>query len=192
MSSKNRLASVISEIAGPAPLLGIGILEVGIRERSLVPTIIAVVTLALGPYLATVWMAHTGKVGDRFVADRRQRAPIFVGTLILVIAGLVALIAIHAPAGLVWMSGAAIAALVIVTVITFKWKISVHATIAGFFAGLQVVLFGPVGLIALVVPAAVCWARLKLGVHTKAQVLAGSLLGLVVSAGYAFVTSGWL
>lgn len=185
MRSPHPIASVVSEVAGPAPLLAIGLLQIGLPERSYVPTAIAIITMAVVPYLATILMSRAGKVSDRFVGDRSQRTPFLVGTLATVLIGLAALVILGAPTSLILVAGAAVLALLIVTAVTIKWKISIHTTIAAFFAVLQIVLYGPVGALAITVPVVVGWSRLRLSAHTPAQVVVGAVLGAVLGGGYA-------
>lgn len=190
MRSPHPIASAVSEVAGPAPLLAIGLLQIGIPEQSYVPTAIAIVTMAVAPYLATILMSRAGKVSDRFVGDRSQRTPILIGTLATVLLGIAALVILEAPTSLILVAGVAVIALMIVTAITLRWKISIHTTIAAFFAVLQIVLYGPLGAAAIVIPVMVGWARLRLGAHTASQVIAGAVLGTVLGGAYA-VAVGW-
>lgn len=185
----NRLAEVVSELGGPSPLLLVGLLQVGLPYGAIAPTLVGVVTMAIVPYLATIWMSRAGRLSDRFIADRKQRAPILVATLVLVILGAVAIWLMKAPPALTWLSLTAAVALVIITPITLVWKISIHATIAAFFAGLQIQLYGPIGLVAVIVPLTVAWARHRLRAHTPAQLLAGLALGALLAWGYAAVVS---
>lgn len=183
-------AEVVSEVGGPSPLLLIALLEVGLPHGAVLATFISILTMAVVPYLSTVWLARAGKLSSgRFVSDRRQRMPILIGTLVLVIVGAIATALLGAPRELVWLSTLAVIALAVVTVITLRWKVSIHATIAVFFAGLQVVLFGPIGLTAAVIPAAVVWARYRLRAHTVTQLAAGSVLGMLLAVGYRLVTA---
>ncbi len=186
-STRDRVATVISEIGGPSPLLLVGLLEVGLPTGAVLPTLISVFTMAVAPYGATIWLARAGKVDGRFVADRSQRMPILLATLVVVIAGAVAVVLLQAPSSLVRLSVAAVAALMIVMVITLRWKISIHATIAAFFAGLQVALFGPIGLIAMLIPLLVVWARYRLRAHTAGQLIAGLALGAALALSYALL-----
>lgn len=186
-STRDRVATVISEIGGPSPLLLVGLLEVGLPTGAVLPTLISVFTMAVVPYAATIWLARAGKVDGRFVSDRRQRMPILLATLGVVIAGAVTVALLRAPSSLVWLSVAAVAALMIVTVITLRWKISIHATVAAFFAGLQIALFGPIGVISMVIPLLVVWARNRLRAHTAGQLIAGLALGAVLALSYALL-----
>jgi membrane-associated phospholipid phosphatase len=187
MASKTRWATVISEAAGPAPLLGVVLLEVGLAAAAIVPTLIAFFTMAVTPYAITVWLARAGRVSDRFVADRRQRVPILVGTLLVFVAGSVAIWLLNAPAQLRWLVVIVVAGLFVVTLITLIWKVSIHATIAAFFAAMQIFLFGAWGLVGSIVLAAVIWSRLTLRAHTVAQLVVGSLLGVAMVCGYGAV-----
>lgn len=190
MADKTRWASVVSEVAGPAPLLGVILLQVGLPTGAIIPTLIAFATMAVVPYTITVWLAKAGRVSDRFVADRRQRTPILAGTLIVFAAGAVVVWLMNAPSQLRWLVVIVVAGLFVVTLVTVLWKVSVHATIAGFFAAMQVHLYGTWGLAGALVLAAVVWARLTLRAHTMAQLVVGSLLGVGMVCGYgAILTS---
>lgn len=184
-----RSADVISEIGGPAPLLTAMLLEVGLMAGAVLPTVVAVITMGVLPYAVTVALARAGRVGDRFVADRRQRTPILVGTLVVFVLGAVAVWALDSPAALRALVITAVCGLLVVTLITLFWKISVHATLAAMFAGLQIVLFGGWGLFGLFVLAAVLWGRHRLQAHTIAQLAAGTALGATLSLCYALAVS---
>lgn len=69
----------------------------------------------------------------------------------------------------------------VILIINFYWKISIHAMgIAGPTAAF-IFAFGLVGvLLGLIIPF-VMWSRLKLKKHTLAQVIAGSVIGLVMT-----------
>lgn len=184
-----RFAVWVSEIGGPAPLLFVGLLEVGLLAGSVAPTIVAATTMAAIPYAAMFGLARVGKVSDRFVKERSQRMPILAAVLVVFVLGAVSVMLMGAPARLLLVIAVAIAALVIVMAVTLAWKISVHATLAAFFAGLQVYLFGAWGALGFVLLAIVLWSRRALNAHTVAQLLAGSALGVTLLGTYVWLAS---
>ena len=65
----------------------------------------------------------------------------------------------------------------LVTVLTLRWKVSLHAVGAWGPLAALVFLFGPGALFLVPLPVAVSWARVALGVHSTAEVLAGGVMG---------------
>lgn len=184
MDYSSRLALVISEVAGPAPLVLIMMLEVGVQGADPVPTLVAALTMVVVPYGITIWLARTGRVSDRFVGDRHQRVIILAGTLLVFVAGATAVLLLGASASLRWLVITAVGGLLVVTIITTRWKVSIHATLAAFFASFQVVLFGAWGLLAVAIVVAVIWSRRVLQAHTWGQLAAGAGLGVAYAAAY--------
>jgi len=70
---------------------------------------------------------------------------------------------------------------IIMMVITFWWKISMHASSLGGVATMLTVLYGAVMLPLFVLLVLVSWSRVVLRRHTVTQVIAGSLAGIVLS-----------
>lgn len=184
------VASVVSEILGPPLLITILVVQVAVRFG--VPpmqAIVAILSLAVAPYVLTIALSRMGKVTDRYVANRKHRPIILLLMLVIVVAGLVALALMGATAPMLGLSAMAATALIVVAIISAFWKISVHATIAAFFVGVQVILYGYAGLISIVVVPVVYWARLHLKLHTHAQLLGGVLLGVMLAGGYSLILS---
>jgi hypothetical protein len=181
------LASVVSEVFGPAILLTVLLFEVGLVAagwEGLLFAFVATVFVAVGPYLAVIWMSHRGKVSDRFVGNRKQRAPVLLGVLGSIGVGLCLLIVMGAPREVLVTTICAAVGLVLVMVVNLLWKLSIHSAIAMFFALAQVILFGTVGLLAFVVPVVVGWARVRVQAHNINQVIAGAGVGVIVSGIY--------
>ena len=75
------------------------------------------------------------------------------------------------------VTAAAILQILLVLVITLRWKISGHCTSAAGLAFLTVALYGEnVIPLTLIVPI-IAWSRIRLRRHTIPQTLAGSFLG---------------
>lgn len=96
--------------------------------------------------------------------------------------------AIHSPKWLtMFMAGAAIST-VVAAIVNLYWKISAHATaMGGFLAFLFLLVFFQLNVanlrwliyMSLIAWGLVCTSRVGLGRHTLAQVLAGTLNGIV-------------
>lgn len=73
----------------------------------------------------------------------------------------------------------AISLTLLMYVITRKWKISFHVCVQGYFAMLLIGLSTTGALFLINIPI-IAWARVKGRYHTKMQVVAGGLLGLLM------------
>ena len=91
---------------------------------------------------------------------------------------------LDAPRALALLTLAIAVGLFLVTAVNLAWKLSIHAAFAMFFAVTQFILWGWWGLIALLIPLGVGWARVRVRAHTVAQVLAGSGAGIVIGLVY--------
>ena len=194
--SSLRVAQVLSEIFGPAPLLTFALVQAGAQTgaRGIWTALLGSLLIAVLPYAALILLARSGRVSGRFVSQRRQRGPILACVLVSVILGVSLLIWLGAGAQLLAVGIASILGLLVVTAVNLAWKLSIHAAIAAFVGVLQFTYLPP--LIAgalLLVPVAVGWARVREGAHTPLQVLAGYGSGVAVFLCYlpilALVTS---
>ncbi|HEX6345735.1 hypothetical protein [Umezawaea sp.] len=157
--------------------------------RALWPTVawglVVAVTASVVPMVVIVKGARSGRWEGHHVTNREGRlvplvaagGSLAVGTTVLVLGG--------APPEMLALAGSMFASLVVSMAITFglKWKVSLHAAVAFAAVVVGAVVHGP-WLLVLVVPALlVAWSRVELGDHTTAQVLVGSLMGVVVGGG---------
>jgi len=76
--------------------------------------------------------------------------------------------------------------LVAIYTITTRWKISVHMAGWGTIVGIAQILHGLLGILFLVPTLLVAYSRFALDCHTKGQVVAGFVLGVVL-AGLVFL-----
>jgi membrane-associated phospholipid phosphatase len=67
-------------------------------------------------------------------------------------------------------------------IVTLWWKISIHASSMAGAATMLTALYGTVMLPTFLLLILVSWSRVVLRRHTTAQVIAGSLLSIVLSA----------
>ncbi|MGJ6960662.1 hypothetical protein ACSDR0_02050 [Streptosporangium sp. G11] len=124
-----------------------------------------------------------GRLDSMHLVDRRSRTgPMLVG-LVTVVAGLVLLVLLDAPAIVTATAAVMLGWVLVLGSITLKWKISFHTGVA---AGAAVVLAHVLPAAAtLAVGAALVgligWARVRVSHHTPAQAVAGAAAGAGVA-----------
>lgn len=181
-----RIAHGVSEVLAP-PVVALGIIvAVALTSAGSIAGGLGWAGLAclftwVVPYAVVLVGVRRGRLGDKFLTQRRER----VGPMLLACAsagvGVVVLARLGAPADLVRLVGAVLAGLLVSVGVTTRWKVSVHvAGLAGALA-VAVVHYGGWALAGIPVLALVGWARVTLEAHTVAQVLAGACLGAGVT-----------
>lgn len=129
--------------------------------------------------------ARRGKWDGRHVSDRagRRVPPLIPGRSLGL--GFVVLPERHAPAALVSPAASMLVSLPVTDVITVgaKVKISRHAAVAAAAVVVPTPTYGPWALPPALPVAWVVWPRIALRDHTSPEVLAGSVMGVVVGGG---------
>ena len=148
---------------------------------------VAVVGISIAPLLFIRRGVRRGDITDHHVSVREQRlVPLLFGLGSIAIA-FVLLLMLQASRALIATVTAVIVVLVIATVVTRFWKISLHLVgIAGAVTAF-VLMFGPLFLFLSPLVVLVGWARWQVRAHTLLQALAGTLLAVSVT-----VTIFWL
>ena len=124
-----------------------------------------------------------GRLTDIHVVRREQRnTPLLIG-ICSVVVGLVLVYTLPAPPEVRELTAAMLAGLISAAAVTRVWKISIHAAVAAGITVVFVITFGPLGWLVAIPAVAVGWSRVQLAVHSLAQVLAGFLLGVVITGG---------
>ena len=185
-----RAAKVITEVFAPVPS---GLVVVAFIAWHFAPTksdairdaIFGILLALLLPFGYLLRQVRKGDVTDHHVKLRTQRPRILLVFFVGVLVTLVVLLAVGSPPELVALIGASLVGLVVALTITFFWKISIHAGVAAGITAIFVILFGPWMLLTAPFVMAVGWARVRLGDHSTAQVVAGTVIGACVS-GVAF------
>jgi len=186
----HRLARFATEVLAPwVWVLTLPFAVAAAATRALWPTVawglVVAITASVIPMVVIVKGARSGRWEGHHVTNREGRLVPLVAAGGSLAVGTVVLVLGHAPHEMLALAGSMFASLVVSMAITFglKWKVSLHAAVA--FAAVVVgsVVYGP-WLLLLALPAAlVAWSRVELGDHTTAQVLVGSLMGVVVGGG---------
>jgi len=182
--SQLEIAKFISMIAHP-PVISIPtfiILNYFLAgpEQFVVPTLISITFGALLPILTSLILIKKMNT-DLDITDRTKRTMPLILAICSYLLGFLVLLWFGAPAIVSVLMLVYGTNTLLILIINFYWKISIHAMgIAGPTAAF-IFTFGLVGvIIGLIIPF-VMWSRLKLKKHTLSQVIAGSVLGLLLT-----------
>lgn len=143
-------------------------------------TLVVATFYSVLPMIFIIRGARAGRWDGHHVRDREHRLVPLLMCLLSALAGLAILLVGHAPRDVLGLSWAMIVTLLVCTVITNWWKVSLHATVAGGAVAMLVLLYGPWLLLLVGLVALICWSRVKLTDHTVTQVVVGALLGPVI------------
>ncbi len=181
------MAGIITELLAPVPVATILLFVVAWHSthslaRALVWGGISALFATLVPLLYLLRGVRRRQFTDRHVRVREQRPLAFlVGTASLLI-GLELMVELGAPRELLALVAAMGVGLIISLLVTLLWKISVHVAVVAGAVVILVLVFGPALLVLGPMLVLVGWARVEMGDHTPAQVIAGSGLGAAVAA----------
>jgi hypothetical protein len=181
-----RLAHLISEVANPLyvalPTFAvIALVSAPGILTALLWWVVAVVGISVAPLLFVLHGVRRGHYSDHHVSIRKQRfIPLLFG-LGTMVGAFALLLILHASRVLIATVAAVIVALIIATVITRFWKISLHLVGMTGAVTVCVLLFGPFFLFLSPLVLIVAWARYQVGAHTLLQALAGAALAVSVT-----------
>jgi len=184
--SQERLAELVSFLTNPALVLTISLAIIISRYADSVQQFWrwtgVGVFLLLGPsfvYILYTW--YKERKIDIDISQREDRiVPLMITTLGAVFGGYLVQTRLDSPT-LLLLSYILVAMLVLLTIVTFVWKISLHSATLTATVSLLVFFRGPefAWFYLLLIP--IAWARLRLRQHTPAQLVAGSLTGVLVT-----------
>jgi membrane-associated phospholipid phosphatase len=182
-----QLARTISYLLAPATISVPMILLVAFYQArniasALTYAVITLFFLSIGPFAYILLGVHLGKLSDVDVSRRSERVGPFLFGLFSVCLGWCALLMMHGPALLITVLLLTVVSGLVMMIITLWWKISLHSSSLAAAATMLTVLYGAIMLPAFVLLVLVSWSRVVLRRHTPAQVVAGSLLGIALSA----------
>ncbi len=185
---KNKFATIISCILDPI-FLGLliliaSIIKSNMPQNVMMGWIISILILnALIPALFYWFFTSRGYVFDATLANKRaqkERIIIFVIYLAVIALELIVLVStkIYQPLFAVFIG--ATVTIIIGSIISYFYKISVHTSMTTFFVAMLILMFGwGMWPVILCIPA-IIWSRLILKRHTISQVLTGFVLSLLI------------
>jgi len=181
-----RFARYVSTILAPATISGPLVIAVALYHvHNLLNTFIyagiTLLFLSLGPLAYILLGVRLGKLSDVDVSRRSERTGPFLFSIASMVIGLCILMYLHGPKNLETVLLGTAGTSIILMVTTWWWKISIHAASLAGGVTMLTALYGPVALPAFLLLVLVCWSRVALRRHTVAQVVAGSLVSVVLT-----------
>lgn len=184
---RNRVALFLSAVFQPPVTVAALLLLSPVVEPGFPGTAwfgaLAVLFVCVLPFAAVLLLVRLGKITDRHVSDRRQRAPVTAMALLSLLAGLGLLTVVNAPVSVIVTVLAIVGSVVVLGVISVFWKISGHAGAVALSTAIAVLMLGAPWIPLMLLIPAVCWSRVVLRTHTTAQVVMGAVVGGGVAAG---------
>ncbi len=183
---KQRAALTISYVLMPTTFAAVAFLLLAyLTPQSADRAVVAAVSLLFGailPFLYLLLLLRREKVTGLDVPVREQRTIPYLVTVAIYFAGVVALFVLGASVMVYALMLCYATNTLVISLINTRWKISAHAMGASGPLTALALTFGwrvlPFFLIVLIV----AWARVELKAHTRAQVVAGTFLGIVLTA----------
>jgi hypothetical protein len=140
--------------------------------------LIAITTLfgAILPLSSTYYLVRKGIIPDIYASDRETRTEPFLWAMASYLMGVTALLYVNAPFVVTALMACYFVNAIVMLIITFYWKISIHAV--GVTGPITALVFqlGAKMLPFFLLMLPVAWARIELKAHDKKQVAAGAIL----------------
>jgi len=188
---RDRLARWVSVLFDSSVISIPVFLSIGWHEAGWAGVGWAVLTLLIitGIPLAYIVIGQRrGWVGDWELSRREDRPRFILVSLSSDLLALLLLRAVGAPHLLRVMVLVYLTLGITMFTISNYWKISLHMVGVGGFATALTFVFGPLAVVTFLSLPLVAWARLRRRKHTPAQLVAGSLAGIIITA----IVFGWL
>ena len=126
-----------------------------------------------------LWARYKKTDGD--IPNREDRFyPLLMGTVSYAI-GAVLLFLVHAPSVVTASMTAYAVNTVAIMLISFYWKISIHAIGSVGPTMAMIYVFGPIAALLIVILPIIMWSRYVLRRHTPAQLVCGAALGFFLT-----------
>lgn len=188
----NRWATLVAKRLSPATLGGVLLGTAGLVDSGWWGLMWAVITAAVVlvlPMTVLIVLARRGIVDTRYVRNRKHRFPVYIGVCVLILGTLAAHYVLGPVLGIPFSVTLTAAFLflgvVVVMLVTLRWKVSAHTAMAAVFAvAIPLLVAGWLVAFTWVVPVAVAWSRIRTGDHTYWQTVVGAWIGVLIGGFY--------
>ena len=154
--------------------------------------LISVALSVLPVLIVVIYLVRIHKLDGVFINPRRQRYKIYLLASTMAVIGCVIMLVSGAPRLLLATFIAGLAAIFTFMFINLIWKISLHTAFIAASVTILTIVYGLTGAWTVVLLPLVAWARIKLKLHSPAQVVAGTLLAtaivVIVFAGFGMLS----
>jgi len=134
------------------------------------------------PFLYLVYLKRSNIVESLDVPVRTQRTIPYLIASVSYVIGLIWLIGIDAPWPMVALLVTYLGNTLFIVSVNLFWKISAHAMGVGAVITGFGIAVAPVYFLGLILLPLVSWSRIKLDMHSRSQVIAGSILSIILTA----------
>jgi membrane-associated phospholipid phosphatase len=182
---KRQLASLTSGVLNPFLVSVVVILLLSFESASSVSDavkwLLIFVTVSILPvFLVIIYLAHNDKLEGIFINVRGERHKIYLLAVCSTAAGCILLFNLGAPMVLVASLVAGLSAVFVFMCINLLWKISIHTAFMAASVAALTIVYGSVGVLAVMLVPPVAWARIEMKHHSLAQTIAGALLAVLI------------
>ncbi|MFX0097566.1 MAG: hypothetical protein ACFE7E_07385 [Candidatus Hodarchaeota archaeon] len=171
--SPTGIAIVISGIFSFGSPIGVGIFN------PIYIFILGILLIGLFPIGAVVYERSKGKVSLE-VPNKKERTHFLVLAIFFYVIGALVFYIVQCMI-MVVICAAYITVTSTITAVNFKTKVSVHAAGAAGPLTAVVIIYGIWTVFVYSFVALVVWIRLKLGAHTPKELLAGTMIGIIIT-----------
>ncbi len=171
---------------------GLYITTLPIQAKKIIVLIIALCTLAF-PLMLLLFYWKRRWISNLYLSERQQRVMPMIFTAIFYYIAYRTLHSLHTPLVIQKFVLASTITVFVASVISLRWKISLHGIgiggITGMLAALSTVspMMVPALLGAIMLSGVIGYARIRLNAHTPAQYYIGTLLGFIITFGMYFL-----
>lgn len=179
------LARLISAISSPPLLaiLGILICSNGVKDGTTLFWAYMIILISILPPLIYVgWLMRKKKISNFHLDIRKERIGPTISMLVSTLGVFLLLKVLNAPLEIIALVTAAIVLIILMFLLTTRWKVSAHCAATGAFVTAVIFAFGSGTALLLPAIPTVAWSRMQLGSHNLVQTVVGSAVGAVTYA----------
>jgi len=178
-----KFAYRISIIGHPLVTISVFVLIYGYLFYDIKTTISAFLLIVLVVILPITinnyWQSKNGVITNFDVSDRKQRASLYPYLLLLMAIITGVMYFFDYPKSITEGVGYFFLMLLLMSLVNFKLKASLHAASSFFICMLILKVSWPAGIVAVLFSFMVAWSRLVLKRHTLSEIIAGSASGIL-------------